>query len=81
MLDWMLVASRCVAFDRSARDRSIAAGNPARSGRPAPEPARAPASEGAMFHRVHVSRPMDWNTGWHRSVRDFARGRWSPRAG
>lgn len=75
MLDWMLVTRLRVGIDRTAQDRSYSAASRGWTRQPAAGHIRACTLEDGTATRGPVNRPMDWNTGWRRTVRDFGRDR------
>jgi hypothetical protein len=75
MLDWMLATRRRVGIDRTAQDRSYSAASQDWTRRPAAGHIRACTLEDVTATRRPASLPMDWNTGWRRTVRDFGRDR------
>ena len=75
MLDWMLVTRHRVGTDRTAQGRCYSAADRDPTRRPAGGHIQASALEDGTACRRHPGLPADWNTGWHRAVRDFGRPR------
>ena len=75
MLDWMLVTRHRAGSDRTAQGRTYSAANHDSTRRPAAGHVRASAMEDGTARYRHARWLMDWNTGWHRAVRDFGRPR------
>lgn len=73
MLDWLLVKGRRAGFERSVRDRSHVAASRHRARRPAAGETRARALEGGTTSHERGRRSVDWNTSWHRFLRELAR--------
>ncbi len=78
MLDWMLNTRRRFGTERTVQDRSYAAANGDWRTRPGVGQVRAAGLEDGTARRGPVRTLAVWNTGWHRAVHDFARGRKTP---
>lgn len=78
MLDWMLNTHRRFGAERTTQDRSCAAANGDWNTRPGVGQVRATGLGDGTARRGPVRSLAVWNTGWHRAVHDFGRGRDTP---
>jgi len=79
MLDWMLNSRRRSGAERTVQDRSCAAANGDWQAQTSVGQVRATGLEVGSVRRGQARRSTNvWNTGWHRAVHDFGRGRDTP---